>query len=88
MNHDMARNDAAASSRYARRLSDVVLIAFHRACDHMDIKVAWSLLDVLEFMTSRETPIPNGIERRRVREGLIAAHERLWQIRHPDSQDG
>lgn len=68
-------------SRYARRLSDKVLIAFHHACDQGDIEVAGQLLDVLEFMTGRPVSLPEGIDRR-AKESLVAAHERLWQIRH------
>jgi hypothetical protein len=68
--------------RYARRLSDKILIAFHQACDQGDIEVAGSLLSVLEFMISRAPNLPTGRERR-VEESLVAAHERLWQLRNP-----
>lgn len=69
--------------RYARRLSDKILIAFHHACDERDIEVAWELLNALEFMTLRRSVLPTGAERR-VKEGLVAAHERLWYLRYPD----
>jgi hypothetical protein len=39
------------------------------------------LLNVLEFMAMRRPNIPTGIDSR-VKAGLVAAHERLWQIRH------
>jgi hypothetical protein len=68
--------------RHARRLSDKILIAFHQACDQRDIEVAGQLLGVLEFMTKRIPNLPNG-EKRRAQEYLVAAQERLWQIRHP-----
>jgi hypothetical protein len=64
-----------------RRLSDTILIAFHQACDQADIEVAWELLNLLEFMMTRHPNLPTGAERR-ARESLVAAHERLWQIRH------
>jgi hypothetical protein len=64
-----------------RRLSDTILIAFHQACDQPDIEVAWELLNVLEFMAMRQPKLPAGVERR-AQESLVAAHERLWQIRH------
>jgi len=69
--------------RPGRRLSDTVLAAFHQACDLPDIEVASELLHVLDFMAIRHPNLPTGRERR-VQEGLVAAHERLWQIRHPD----
>ena len=69
--------------RYTRRLSDHVLIAFHHACDQGDIEVARCLLDVLEFMVRRPPRVP-GERERRAEESLVAAHERLWQIRHAD----
>jgi hypothetical protein len=68
--------------RYTRRLSDKILIAFHHACDQGDVEVARQLLDVLEFMTTRPASLPDGKDRR-AKESLVAAHERLWQIRHP-----
>jgi hypothetical protein len=45
--------------RYARRLSDKVLIGFHHACDQGDIEVAGHLLDVLEFMIHRTPHLPD-----------------------------
>jgi hypothetical protein len=68
-------------TRPARRLSDKILIAFHQACDQSDIEVASELLRVLEFMAMRHPNLPTGRERR-MQEGLVAAHERLWHIRH------
>jgi hypothetical protein len=76
---------SAAQPRYTRRLTDKVLIAFHHACDQREIVVAEQLLGVLEFMTKRPTSSPTGGERR-AKETLVAAHERLWQIRHPSSE--
>jgi hypothetical protein len=69
-----------------RRLSDTILISFHHACDQADVEVAWELLNVLEFMTMRHPNLPAGAERR-AKESLVAAYERLWQIRHPEPQD-
>ena len=71
----------ASEPRYARRLSDKILIAFHHACDQREIDIANDLLDVLEFMINRIPTLPTGKERR-AKESLVAAHERLWQIRH------
>jgi len=70
--------------RYARRLSDKILIAFHQACDQGDFGVAEQLLKVLETMVAAPRLAPRGSERRRDKETLVAAHERLWQLRHPE----
>ena len=89
MNHET--DDAIAISaphqRHARRrLSDKILIAFHQACDQADLEVAERLLSILDTMASAQQ-IPRaqrGTERRRVQANVVAAHERLWQLRHPD----
>jgi hypothetical protein len=72
----------ARGHHHKRRLSDTILLAFHHACDQPDIAAAWELLNVLEFMALRHPTPPAGVERR-AQESLVAAHERLWQIRHP-----
>lgn len=69
--------------RYSRRLSDKILIAFHHACDQNDFEVAEQLLQVLEMMLTRRPLTPDGTRRRNM-ESLVAAHERLWHLRHPD----
>jgi hypothetical protein len=71
--------------RYTRRLSDKVLIAFHHACDQHDFEVAEQLLHVLETMLKRQ-PLTLDNRRARDRETLVAAYERLWQLRHPDER--
>ena len=68
--------------RYSRRLSDKILIAFHHACDQADFEVAEQLLHVLEMMLTRRPLTPDGTRRRNM-ESLVAAHERLWHLRHP-----
>ena len=74
----------APAPRHSRRLSDKILVAFHHACDVMDLEIAEQLLHLLETMTTRR-PRPEDGNRRRSIEGLVAAHERLWHLRHPDS---
>jgi hypothetical protein len=74
---------AAPGARYVRRLSDKVLIAFHHACDQSDFEVAMRLLQLLEMMLTRR-PLTADRARRRKVEGLVAAHERLWHLRHID----
>jgi hypothetical protein len=68
--------------RYSRRLSDKILIAFHHACDQSDFEVAEQLLHILEMMLTRRPLTPDGTRRRNM-ESLVAAHERLWHLRHP-----
>ena len=70
--------------RYSRRLSDKILIAFHHACDQSDFDVAEQLLHILEMMLTRRPLTPDGTRRRNM-ESLVAAHERLWHLRHPNT---
>jgi len=81
---DEAGRDAGTSGapRYSRRLSDKILIAFHHACDQADFEVAEQLLQILELMLTRR-PLSADNNRRRSMESLVAAHERLWHLRHP-----
>jgi hypothetical protein len=72
------------TGRQARRLFDEILVVFHAACDQTDVHVALCLIKVLEFMRWRVTTAPDSRERR-ARESLVAAHERLWQLTHPDA---
>jgi len=72
--------------RYSRRLSDKILIAFHHACDQSDFEVAEQLLHILEMMLTRRPLTPDGTRRRNM-ESLVAAHERLWHLRHPHIGD-
>ena len=77
---------APATPRYSRRLSDKILIAFHHACDQGDFEVAEQLLHVLEMMLTRRPLTPDGTRRRNM-ESLVAAHERLWHLRHPNTDE-
>src|SRR5579885_2384441 len=74
-------------TRYTRRLSDKILIAFHQACDQRDLEVAAELLKILETILTRR-PAGGEKDRRRSIEGLVAAYERLWYLRHPDAGQG
>ncbi|MCS6932533.1 MAG: hypothetical protein NZM27_10015 [Acetobacteraceae bacterium] len=71
--------------RYTRRLSDKILIAFHQACDQRELEVAEQLLRILDEMLTRRPTTPD-VNRRRHIESLVAAHERLWLLRHPESR--
>ena len=77
------RREPDPIGRYTRRLSDKVLIAFHHACDQHDFEVAEELLHVLEMMLKRR-PLTLDNRRSRDQDTLVAAYERLWQLRHPD----
>src|SRR3954467_11970259 len=76
----------SGTPRYTRRLSDKILIAFHHACDQADFEVAEQLLHILEMMLTRRPLTPDGTRRRNM-ESLVAAHERLWHLRHPHTED-
>jgi hypothetical protein len=73
--------------RYSRRLSDKILLAFHHACDQGDYEIAEQLLHILETMLIRRTVQPD-TNRRKSIESLVAAHERLWHLRHPEKNYG
>ncbi|WP_297489520.1 hypothetical protein [Acidocella sp.] len=77
----------AGAPRYSRRLSDKILLAFHHACDQADYEIAEQLLRILENMLTRRT-VPPDVNRRKSIESLVAAHERLWHLRHPEQQYG
>lgn len=77
---------AAPAPRHTRRLSDKILIAFHHACDQGDFEVAEELLRILEMMLTRRSASPD-TNRRKNLESLVAAHERLWLLRHPEVKD-
>lgn len=72
-------------SRYSRRLSDKILIAFHHACDQDDYEIAEQLLVILENMLTRRSPNSDANRRKSI-ESLVAAHERLWHLRHPEQK--
>jgi hypothetical protein len=84
---DSAATSARPPQRYTRRLSDKILIAFHQACDQGDLEVAEQLLRVLETMVMRRPNAPD-VNRRKNIESLVAAHERLWVLRHPEAAGG
>ncbi len=74
----------APAPRYTRRLSDKILIAFHQACDQGDYEIADELLRILEQILTRR-PVATDTNRRKNLESLVAAHERLWLLRHPEA---
>jgi hypothetical protein len=82
---DTSARAAGAMPRYSRRLSDKILLAFHHACDQADYEIAEQLLRILENMLTRRT-VPPDVNRRKSIESLVAAHERLWHLRHPENQ--
>ena len=73
---------AATPPRYSRRLSDKILVAFHHACDQQELDIAGELLNVLELLLMQRGTAAD-LGRRRNMESLVAAHERLWALRHP-----
>ncbi|MDE2198044.1 MAG: hypothetical protein KGJ41_03395 [Rhodospirillales bacterium] len=75
--------ETSGAPRYSRRLSDKILIAFHQACDQTDYEIAEQLLHIMEMMLKRR-PVTQDSNRRRTMESLVAAHERLWHLRHPE----
>jgi hypothetical protein len=68
--------------RHTRRLSDKIFVAFHQACDTIELDVAEQLLEILEKMMSKRHTANEG-NRRHNMDNLVAAFERLWHLRHP-----
>lgn len=73
-----------AGQRRSRRLSDKILLTFHSACDVHEYQVAAQLLETLEWLISRSN-FRSPLDRRRNTEALVAAHERLWNLRNGSS---
>jgi hypothetical protein len=57
---DDRETGARGASRYRRRLSDKILIAFDHACDQGDLEVAELLLRLVEMMLRRMPTVPDG----------------------------
>ena len=75
--------DTAAAPRSGRRLADRILAAVHTACDQGELEVAEQLLRVMHTLVAQRPPAADN--RRRLMEAVVAAHERLWHLRHPDA---
>jgi hypothetical protein len=68
--------------RHVRTLSNKLLSQFCQACENDKPEIALQLLEELEsFIRARSRP--NSVQRRKLVDKLIAAHERLWDIMHP-----
>ena len=79
---------SGGAPRQNRRLPERILVAAHQACDLGDLDVAAQLLTILETVigqTRGSSRAPIDPARRRVMESLIAAHQRLWHLRHADN---
>jgi hypothetical protein len=68
--------------RTSRRLSDHLLAVFHHACDQHEFDVARHLLDMAAKAVARGQRFGDA-RYQREQEHLVAAHERLWMLRHP-----
>jgi hypothetical protein len=84
---DHSPKPSLGAPRYSRRLSDKILLSFHHACDQGDYEIAEQLLHILETMLTRRTVSPDANRRKSI-ESLVAAHERLWHLRHPEKHFG
>jgi hypothetical protein len=77
----MTLGSHAAETSRQRRLFHHILTVVHFACDQGDLEAAERLLAIAEFMFWR--PLQEGrLERRLEARPLVAAHERLWVLRH------
>ena len=81
----IGREAAPVGARRCNRLrSDKILIAFHEACDQADYDIADQLLQVFGAMLKRRLMTADGNRRRSMETALVAAHERMWHLRHAD----
>jgi hypothetical protein len=68
---------SALQSAPERRLSDKLLDAFDQACDQGEADIAREILALTERVINERRRTPD----RRKAESLVAAYERLWQLR-------
>ncbi|MBR0649242.1 hypothetical protein GXW78_06185 [Roseomonas terrae] len=68
-----------------RRLSDKILLAFAQACDQGNLDAAAALLQVAEDVIITGRSVQPDRERRQTLQSLVAAHERLWSLHHPEA---
>ena len=81
MSDEVPRETSGSGAhRYRRRLADKILTAFHHACDQADFESAGQLLQVVERVLKRPYTVDTP---RSSRGNLVAAHERLWHLKHP-----
>ncbi len=76
----------SAAPAFSQRLLDKIAFACHGACESNDLAVAEQLVQIMERMVLR-APLQADGTRRGAMETLVAAHERLWLLRHPQSLD-
>lgn len=72
---------ATTKPRSARSLPDMLVSIVHLACDERQFELASQLLHLIEKIVRRD-PVKHHIE------VLVAAHERLWLLRHSDRSTG
>lgn len=69
--------------RRKRSSLDLIIAIAHLACDQREFELADKLLALAETIVRRS------VEPRRPQiEVLVAAHERLWELRHPQKASG
>ena len=79
---DSVAEMSGAEPRQGNRLPERILAAAHKACDLGDLDVAAQLLSVLEAVVPKRGGVRPDPAHRRVIEGFIATHHRLWHLRH------
>jgi hypothetical protein len=66
--------------RRPRHVVEVVLHAFHHACDTHNYEIAWRLLVAAETAMQFDQSATTAL-RRTMAKKLVSAHERLWTLR-------
>ena len=67
-----------------RRLTDKIILCVHAACDQDNTSVAMELLIILDNFIKNHTY--SDVEKRKIAYSTVAAHERIWALRHEEEQ--
>ena len=71
----------------SRQLPERILVAAHQSIDLGDLDMASKLLGVVERLLKGKVSRSQLCTRRNI-EGLVAAYQRIWDLRHPDRGGG
>ena len=65
----------------SRQLPERLIVAAHQSIDLGDMETASRLLGVVEKLV-KDKATPPGPPARRIMENFVAAHQRIWDLRH------
>ena len=73
----------ASTPTGSRQLPERLIVAAHQSIDLGDTETASRLLGIVEDLVKDQATRPRP-SARRIMEGLVAAHQRIWNLRHQD----